>query len=97
VVIELQGVPAGAVVTVNGQRMTAPLQLVRSEQARIVRVTAPGYQPFQRSIKPDRDQVIAVHMAKAATAAARAPVKPPAPAKPDKKKPDRILLSNPFK
>ncbi len=91
VAIELRGAPAAAVVTLGGERMKPPLELERTEQAKLLRVTAPGHRPFQRTIKLDRDQIITVRMPRLATAK-----RPPARPKP-KKKPEKMLLSNPFK
>jgi hypothetical protein len=98
VLIELRGAPAAAVVTLNGVRVKMPLVAARSEKAKTLRVTATGYQPFRRVVTLDRDQIITVHMVKAAVAGTHKTVHGPSKAtKPGEKKSEKILLSNPFK
>ena len=95
VVIQLRRVPPAAAVTLNGERVKPPLEIERSETAKQLRVTAPGRRPFIRSVKLDRDQLITVHMPKL-VAAKRPAARRKSPTKPQKK-PEKMLLSNPFK
>ncbi len=62
VIISFTGLPDGADLTVDGRSATPPLALPRSSVPVVLRVTAPGHEPLDKAVIPDRDQEIAVSL-----------------------------------
>jgi serine/threonine protein kinase len=62
VTIELKGLPDNARITVDERSETLPISLRRSLSPRTLRITAPGYIPFEQTILPYSDQTIEINM-----------------------------------
>jgi serine/threonine protein kinase len=60
VTIRLVGLPDGAALTVDGRPAQPPLRLPRSDVPVVLRVAAPGFEPLDKALLPDRDQEIAL-------------------------------------
>jgi len=73
--IELGELPRGARVWVDGERVETPIVLPGSDQPVILKVTAPGYNPYQKALVPDRDYEIHVSLARKITGGKPGPKK----------------------
>jgi hypothetical protein len=105
--LDLGALPLGAQVTLDGQGIEYPFALPASPKAGRLRVTAPGYNPFEATIPLDRDREVKVVWERE-SAASQAAVKPKGPSaggKPKGKKPEgenkgssekEVLLPSPF-
>jgi hypothetical protein len=62
--VELGDLPRGARVWIDGKRAQLPLVLPGSDQPVILKVTAPGYNSYEKALVPDRDYDVHVSMAR---------------------------------
>ena len=92
VTIRIRGMPDGARVTLDGEPMKAPITVLRTEDPALLKVTARGYDTFEKALLLTRDQTVEVEMKKRTRAPGRRGGKP----RSDKKKGGGTLLDNPF-
>jgi serine/threonine protein kinase len=74
--IKLTGVPAGAVVWLDGRRATPPLTVARGPQPHQLTIEAEGYQSKDLSIDGESNQTVAIELKKAIAPTAAAPPSP---------------------
>ncbi len=60
--IELEGLPDGARVTVDGSEVEVPVVLSKSDDEVLLSVTAEGFEPFSKKLVADRDRSVEVEM-----------------------------------
>jgi serine/threonine protein kinase len=77
VTITLKGLPAGARATFEGQAVTTPFKVTRSDEPGTLRVTAPGYLPFKARVSRDKDRGVKVTMRKRTGGSGKGGKKPP--------------------
>lgn len=65
VTIELTGLPDGARVSVDGETMSLPLELERSDTERVLKITASGYRDYEQRVVPSTDRRLDISMKKA--------------------------------
>jgi hypothetical protein len=65
--VHLGELPRGARVWIDGERAQVPLVLPGSDQPVILKVTAPGYNSYEKALVPDRDYEVHVSMARKTT------------------------------
>ncbi|MCP4679087.1 MAG: protein kinase [Deltaproteobacteria bacterium] len=68
VTLKFKGLPVGAVVTMDEKKVTPPVTFPKSEEPISVKVSAPGYKPFEKNVVPRQSQIVWVSMKKAAAA-----------------------------
>lgn len=100
VTIELEGVPSGAKVTLDGKTVSAPYAWTfdPSKQPHSYRVMAEGYETFEGAFIPDRDKTLTAKLVKEAEPEPK-PTKPPEkkPVKKPTKKPGKKPTKKPGK
>ena len=88
ITIQFEGLPDGALVTLDGKSIDYPYAVPRSSSSAVVVVTATGYTPFEVTLLPDRNRTVDVMMKKKKLAVPdKAPGKKVVPPKKKHKKP----------
>jgi serine/threonine-protein kinase len=81
--VDIEGIPIGAVLTIDGQNTTVPHLTLPRGSAHTVRVTAPGMQPYENTFTVgDRDRTITVALVPVPVAPTQVAVAPPPPPPP---------------
>jgi hypothetical protein len=65
VTIQVQGVPAGAEVTLDGEPARLPLQLAREQRTHRLRVSVAGFEPSEQPVSATADGTVTVSLKKA--------------------------------
>lgn len=104
--LDLGALPVGAEVTLDDKGIEYPFVLPASQKTGRLRITAPGYSPFEVTIPLDRDREVVVAWAKeAAGTGAKSKTKskvkkqedePPVSPKNEKNEKNEVLLPSPF-
>jgi len=74
--IDLEGIPAGAAVSLDGRPAVLPLQLPRGADKHRITVTAAGFEPFELSVDGSKDQSVSVTLKKTLASAEKPAEKP---------------------
>jgi hypothetical protein len=72
VTVRVEGVPAEAQVTLDGEPARLPLQLARETRSHILRIAAAGYEPVEQVVSASADATVTVSLKKAARARRKA-------------------------
>jgi serine/threonine-protein kinase len=80
VTVRVEGVPAEAQVTLDGEPARLPLQLAREQRSHMLRIAAPGFEPVEQAVSASADATITVSPKKAARGKRRSPAAGTAPA-----------------
>ena len=75
-VVDLEGIPAGAAVSLDGRPAVLPLQLPRGADKHRITVTAAGFEPFELSVDGSKDQSVSVTLKKTLASAEKPAEKP---------------------
>jgi hypothetical protein len=97
--IEIDGLPAGARVSLGGRVVTLPLEVERTGKPAVLSIAAEGHVPLTRAVVLDRDLHLSLSMERLEPEGETRPDRPaakPARRKRSGGKPDEVWADNPF-
>jgi serine/threonine-protein kinase len=66
VTVDLEGLPAGARVTLDGVAVQPPIEVKPSDEVASIAIAAPGFEPYEMELVLDKTQIVEIEMKKIA-------------------------------